>query len=553
MSLEPTLPPPRIFIFAVLALLFPVAWIEYRVLHYTHGIIAYPLDDTFIHLTLARNFALDHYWGITGNVFASASSSPVYTALLAVVFLIFGAHTVIPLLLNIIVGIILIWASQRWLIRQGLSGLSQLIILLLLIFLTPLPLIIISGMEHTLQLLFSFLFIFSFAEAVGWREVVAPVFDAKVMPPSGKQPSRPVLPWTVYVYGALMVTTRYECLTILGMVCLILLFRRQWVAAVSLGAISILPIVLFGFYAMSKGSYFMPNSVLLKSNIPLNMWGIKMFFKEDIWVKMFFPARDDYNFLSVQRLLLLLPLCALFFLPQVRRRADYRYILIVLTGATLGHIAFAYPANFPRYEDYLIGCSMLIMGTLVAKYTRQLPMLLFKGAGWVASAVIGVLMLPFLIRSGLVFQKSKQYCINTYEQQYQMAQFVHTYYDSTALAFNDIGAISFYSAGPKLDLFGLASIEVARSRRSNRWTAGFADSLSRKENIKLAIVYDTWQDPKLLRRWNKIASWQNYNNVVLGSDSVSFYTINPADTTALRKNLEAFQPSLPSDVRVRYY
>jgi hypothetical protein len=230
--------------------------------------------------------------------------------------------------------------------------------------------------------------------------------------------------------------------------------------------------------------------------------------------------------------------------------------------AVLAHIAFAFPANFPRYEDYLIGCSVLIVGVVVARYGRQLPFLptgaaarLPSGgvAGIVAAALGVVLLFPFLIRTEKTFQNSKWYCVNIFEQQYQMAQFVHRYYDSTGIAFNDIGAISFYSVGPKLDLFGLASLDVARQRRANRFTAGWADSLGRQQQIKLAIVYDTWQDSALLHRWNKIASWQNHHNVVLGSDSVSFYTLDAADTTALRKNLEAFQPSLPPDVTVRYY
>jgi hypothetical protein len=267
---------------------------------------------------------------------------------------------------------------------------------------------------------------------------------------------------------------------------------------------------------------------------------------------MFFslpPALHDYNILAAQRLLLLLPLCYLVFLPQVRQRADYRYILIVLMGAVLAHIAFAFPANFPRYEDYLIGCSVLVVGVVVARY----GLAAIRGAQWVAAGLGVVLLFPLLIRSEKSFQNSKWYCVNIFEQQYQMAQFVHRYYDSTGIAFNDIGAISFYSVGPKLDLFGLASLDVARRRRANRFTTGWADSLGRQQRIKIAIVYDTWQDSSLLHRWNKIASWQNYHNVVLGSDSVSFYTLDAADTTALRKNLEAFQPSLPADVTVRYY
>jgi len=554
------LTPSGVLWIAVATLLLPVGFIEYRVLQVTHGILAYPLDDAFIHMTVSRNLAVNHVWSITKDSFQSASSSPLYTVLLAGVFKVFGVHIILPLLINVVAGIGVLWAAQRWLIRQGVSPVGQLIILLLLNFLTPLPLLVISGMEHTLQLLFCILFIFSFADAAGRPAAQSP--DHAPTP----------LPWPVYLYGALMVTTRYECLIILGLVCLVLLFRRQWRTAITLGIVSVLPIVVFGLVAMSKGSFFLPNSVVLKSAVPHSWHGLLQFAKEDIWSKMFFslpPALHDYNILAAQRLLLLLPLCYLVFLPQVRQRADYRYILIVLMGAVLAHIAFAFPANFPRYEDYLIGCSVLIVGVVVARYGRQLPFLRASdaalppvrgaawlprsGAAWVAAGLGVVLLFPLLIRSEKTFQNSKWYCINIFEQQYQMAQFVHRYYDSTGIAFNDIGAISFYSVGPKLDLFGLASLDVAKRRRANRFTAGWVDSLGRQQQIKLAIVYDTWQDSALLHRWNKIASWQNHHNVVLGSDSVSFYTLDAADTTALRKNLEAFQPSLPADVTVRYY
>jgi hypothetical protein len=193
------------------------------------------------------------------------------------------------------------------------------------------------------------------------------------------------------------------------------------------------------------------------------------------------------------------------------------------------------------------------MGTLIAKYRRDLTLTRFKGAEWVAVAVLILLFIPLLIRTEKSFQKSKQYCLNIYEQQYQMSQFVHAYYDSTPLAFNDIGAISFYSRGAKTDLWGLASLDVARARQNHYWTPAFADSLVRQHNTRLAILYDTWFDPALLRRWTKVASWHNQHNVVLGDDSVSFYSIRPEDTTELRKNLEAYQPQLPWDVRVSYY
>ena len=42
----------------------------------------YPLDDTFIHLAIAKNLALGH-WGITQHAFSNASTSPIYVGLLA--------------------------------------------------------------------------------------------------------------------------------------------------------------------------------------------------------------------------------------------------------------------------------------------------------------------------------------------------------------------------------------------------------------------------------------------------------------------------------------
>jgi hypothetical protein len=447
---------------------------------------------------------------------------------LAGIFKVFGVHLIIPLLVNVLAAILVIIVMHRWLQRQGLGTAAQLVILLFVNFLTPLPLLVISGMEHTFQLLFTFLFVFSFSK------------------------TREKLPWTIYLYGALMISTRYECLPVLGIACLILLARHQWTQAIGLGAISILPITIFGLYALSKGSYFMPNSVLLKAALPGSIGGWARFVADDIWFKIFFSPRD-YNFLAAQRLLLLLPLTYLVFLKQLRDHPAYKYILLLLMGATLAHVAFAYPANFPRYEDYLVGCSTLIVGTLIAKYKSALQTSKFKGAEWIVAAVLILLFIPFFIRTEKTFQKSKQYCLNIYEQQYQMSQFVHTYYDSTPVAFNDIGAISFYSKGDKLDLWGLASLEVAKAKKNHYWTPDFADSLIGRHQTRLAILYDTWFDPALLHRWTKIASWHNQHNVILGDDSVSFYAIRPEDTSALRKNLESYQPNLPADVSVSYY
>lgn len=75
--------------FALLALLIPVALIEYQVSRHTGGTFMYPLDDTFIHLTMGKNLAINGTWGIAGDEFQSASSSPLYTLIIAAMIKIF--------------------------------------------------------------------------------------------------------------------------------------------------------------------------------------------------------------------------------------------------------------------------------------------------------------------------------------------------------------------------------------------------------------------------------------------------------------------------------
>jgi len=151
------------------------------------------------------------------------------------------------------------------------------------------------------------------------------------------------------------------------------------------------------------------------------------------------------------------------------------------------------------------------------------------------------------------FTKAKQACVNIYDQQYQMGQFLKQYYPDQIFAANDIGAVSYYTNGRVIDLWGLATTEVAKSRKKNYWTADFLDKFSRERNTKLAVVYDSWFDSSLLKRWTKVGEWKIQNNVIGGDDKVSFYAIDTSYAQGLKINLQSYQPKLPSTVEVKYY
>ena len=95
---------------------------------------------------------------------------------------------------------------------------------------------------------------------------------------------------------------------------------------------------------------------------------------------------------------LTLPLTYLFFLKSLSRQ--YKTILLILMGAALAHVAFAYPANYPHYEDTIVGCSVLIIAVLTVKYKSDIPFPEnIKNAKWLTAALIILLIIPFFIRT----------------------------------------------------------------------------------------------------------------------------------------------------------
>src|ERR1700748_216258 len=81
---------------AIIALILPIVLIELQVARASGGTFMYPLDDTFIHMTVAKTLALHGTWGIAPGEFESASSSVGYTLLLAGLFRVFSVHAYIP-------------------------------------------------------------------------------------------------------------------------------------------------------------------------------------------------------------------------------------------------------------------------------------------------------------------------------------------------------------------------------------------------------------------------------------------------------------------------
>ena len=73
----------------------------------TGGVLTYPLDDPAIHLAVARRLAFDGTWGVVAGEYQAASSSPVWTVLLAPTQIVArgAAGETVPLVINLVAGL----------------------------------------------------------------------------------------------------------------------------------------------------------------------------------------------------------------------------------------------------------------------------------------------------------------------------------------------------------------------------------------------------------------------------------------------------------------
>jgi hypothetical protein len=139
---------------------------------------------------------------------------------------------------------------------------------------------------------------------------------------------------------------------------------------------------------------------------------------------------------------------------------------------------------------------------------------------------------------------------NIYDQQYQMARFLETYYSGDAVAANDIGAINFMSDVRCLDLWGLGSVEVTRAKLAGAFNTSKIAELAALHQVRIALLYSVWfqGDESVPESWIKVGQWTIRECVVCGYPTVSFYAIDENEAERLKQNLQAFSVRLPADV-----
>ena len=166
----------------------------------------------------------------------------------------FGVHTATPLILNLLFATLLV-LGVRWVLvtlSPAVPRVYIFLVLLSVLFFSPVLNLIFIGLEHTLHTLLTLLFVF--CAAIILAEKAPPTRMAKL---------------TLIALGVGVSAVRYEGLFAVAVVAALLLFRRRAEFAVELAACSLVAPFVMGAISVGQGWFWLPNSVLLKGNLPM--------------------------------------------------------------------------------------------------------------------------------------------------------------------------------------------------------------------------------------------------------------------------------------------
>lgn len=494
------------------------------------GFLVYALDDAYIHMAMAKNFARHGVWGVTSHAFSPSSSSVLWTFILSLAYFIWGAQDPIPFILNLFFSILVLVAGHLILGQFRLSRPYQFLLLLCLLLFTPLPVVIFVGMEHAAQILLDLLFAYQ---------------AARLLSKAGPDSKASEVCWLL-VLSALVPLIRYEGLFLIAVVCVLLLLRGRMVLAFASGAAAVLPVAVFGYISVREGAFWLPNSVLLKAADPARGAGALL-------------AHAAAQLRAAPYLWQLLLLAGLLYLARRRKERDKweaeQSLLLIFIFTTLLHVSLSLvQVWFYRYEAYLVAlgivaCGAALRGVLdVGALRRGGAMLLVQFAA--CALLLSLSLVSLMKRSIVSIGRTPQATTNIYQQQYQMARFLRDYYQGSAIAANDIGAVNYLADLECLDLWGLATTEVARAKREGRYNTQRIRELAEAKRARIAVVYDSWLDEYggAPPEWTPVGRWRIPNNVVCRDDTVTFYAVQPSETDYLIESLRMFGPRLPEGV-----
>ena len=493
----------------------------------TQGLFVYPLDDSYIHLALARTLALHHVWGMGPAEFASASSSPGWTIILAASDLIFGSHLVTPVFLNLILVFCLLIAADYGLTTFAPAAPRWIRVAtpFALVLGTPLPTLTLLGMEHVAQ---------------AFSVLLLVVLATKILAANPRTPLSAGVTTYLLVCAAFAEAIRYEAIFTVAPILLLLAWRRRFILAICLALCSAIGPIGFGLYSHHLSGFWLPFSVLAKQALNGSM-------RNNLHSRIKTLATWSSG---IPLLWTLLPL----WLLRCRSRSFWEpaQLLLLLTLAlSVTHMLVAPIGWLMRYDSYFVCLSLYAIclagaatswPTHLSEAFLALPLWNRTLTGVFAFGILW--LLPSLARrinvGSVVTVKA---AVDRYNEHIQMARFAATSYDHDTIVVDDLGAVAYYSNARLLDMIGLGSVEPLLMLRQGR--PFNVDDMARwatEKDASIAILQSGQVSIRALtpKDWKLVQTWHLPRNRLFDDYDVSFYAIRPGEAARLCTALNKF-------------
>ena len=516
-----------------LALADPAGWIPFAaiaglllaelaaILMLNTGHFVYSLDDPYIHLSLAENIADGHY-GINLSEPAAPSSSILWPILL-VPFAGTAFHDEWPLVINVLsllgsVGVL------RAIIRRAIPigsmpfrWLPPLIVAFAAIGFNLVGLVF-TGMEHSLQVFLALLLVLGLiTESEEWR-----------------------VRWFLTAAIVLGPLVRYENLGLSCGAVVYLGLRGRPVLALTLGALTALPLAAFSLFLRNLGLGWLPSSVIVKLKVA-SVDATVLDFTSALG-GIFLWGEGTYS-----RMILLGFLMLFVWRARPRYRTSGERSLAI-AGAVMAtaHLVSGKYGWLGRYEVYvMISTSVLLLYVWRDYLHDHVARVTELRVGAEAALTALLLCVPTLGATVLTPLAAS----NTYEQQYQMHRLIAEFLAGEPVAVNDLGWTSFRNDAYVLDLWGLGSAEARALRLAG--LPGWMDDLVIRHGVRFVMLYDGWFTGQIPNRWQRLGVLHlGHMRVSAAYATVTFYATDPAAGAELAKLLERFGSTLPPGVRL---
>jgi hypothetical protein len=512
----------RLKSFFIISIVFFSVCLGYyiHVLLKTDSHYIYPLDDAYIHLAMAKNFALHDVWGVTRYQFSSTSSSPLFTYLLSVLIKVFGNNDQIPLCFNVVLGIGTVYFLNQYF--SGVFEKTQSVVLSVLftLFFSVLHLQVLSGMEHVFHVFLVVVNIFCLSKIENKWAVFGFYFSL-----------------------LLMGVVRFESMFYFMILAFVFVLIKKWKTGILVLLTGFIPIIIFGCFNYQHDGYFFPNSVVVKgtkfsfdSNLPVQLKTILLdnfLFNASFYKIGFFP------------IIISLILILRSFKNKVgfNRIVKDNFLIIVFSLLMVCHSMFADFKGMFRYEAYiLVGFCMALIPKMKVFFVD------FKSSIKNEKLMLGLIVINSVL---LIYKSFNAHKVldkggkNIYEQQFQSAKFLNTYYNTSKIVANDIGAITYYTDIHLLDIAGLGSVEtIPFNEDKKHFDQNFKIFLTEycnRNKYEIAVVYEDWLQGQVPQSWKKVAVLKIQDKYNVAQDEVSFYSINPDNLQQLKNNIKDFK------------